>query len=256
MQKFPTNFETVKPKQLSRVEVENILEVGQNLENLILTDLDLAGLDLAGKSFRNSDIRGLSLYRQEQDQEGQKVEIRTNIKGADFTDVICSDMGVEVFFGRVDAEGAKFGYTEDLITRRKRQAESGVKPNVKDNGGLFGFNGSEGNFRKTEWINIDFGGGFCYEAIFPRADLSEAVLVGCDLTEMDWTETLIDNIKIVDPTSLVGLRIRTEQVVTIIKALEFTDPVRQATFLQTQKEISPQECLVENFQINIVAKKE
>src|SRR3989339_764977 len=232
----PPKPEIEKPKKLTRDEVESRLATGESLENLILTDLDLAGLNFEGKSFRESDIRGMSLYREEQKEDGTLVEIRTNIKGADFTDTTIADMGPEVFFGRVDAGGATFGYTEKLVDRRKRHKESGKAPTAEDTGGLFNFNGSEGNFKKTRWVNADFGGGSGYEAIFPKADLSEATIEESDLTEINLSETNIENIKIIDPVSLFGMKINENQIESVVQAIQLTDQEKQTEFLKEKAE--------------------
>jgi len=41
-----------KPKKITREEIETRLAHGENLENLDMKDLDLAGLDFEGRSFR------------------------------------------------------------------------------------------------------------------------------------------------------------------------------------------------------------
>lgn len=257
MEKFegdiePSKQEIEKPKKLTREEVTSILERSENLENLILTDLDLAGLNLEGKSFRRSDIRGMSLYREEQDEDGKIVEIKTNIKGADFTDSTIADLGLEVFFSRVDAEGAIFGYTENLISRRKRQKESGKAPTAEDISGLFCFNGSDGNFKKTKWINADFGGRSDYEAIFPGANLSESTMEGCDLSGIDFSEANIKNIKIIDSVSLRGMKINEKQIESVVKAIQLSNQEKQAEFLKEKTEKGSKKALEDYFQIVVV----
>lgn len=260
MEKFESSFESPKqeiekPEKLTREEVINKLERGEDLENLILTDLDLAGLNFEGKSFRGSDIRGMSLYRKEQREDGTSVEIKTNIKGADFTDVTIADFGPGVFFGRVDAEGAIFGYTENLISKRKlhrkRLKESGKAPKAEDIGGLFSFDGSEGNFRKTKWVNTDFGGGSDYESIFPGADLSEAVIEGSDLSGMDFSETKIDNISIIGPMLLNGLKINEKQIESMVQAIELSDQKTQSEFLEEINKKGQKKALEDYFGIII-----
>lgn len=252
----PQISEVKKPDKVTRAEVISMLESGENLENLILADLDLAGLDLEGKSFRGSDIRGASLYRKDQGEDGKSVEVKTNIKGADITDATIADLGPEVFFGRVDAEGAMFGYSEDLISRRKRHKESGEAPKAADTGGLFGFNGSQGNFRKTKWVNADFGGGSGYESVFPGADLSEAVIEGSDISGMDFSETKIDNIVIKDPVGLRGMKINEKQIESVARAVQFTNQEKQAEFLKEKEDKDPRKALEDYFQIVIVKTKD
>lgn len=252
----PPKPEVEKPKKLTRQEVESRLAKGESLENLILTDLDLAGLNFEGKSFRRSDIRGMSLYREEQKEDGILVEIRTNIKGADFTDTTIADLGPEVFFGSVDAEGTTFGYTEKLVDRRKRHKESGKAPTAEDTGGLFNFNGSEGNFKKTRWVNTDFGGGSGYEAIFLKADLSEAIIEGSDLTEIDFSTIKIDSIKIKDPISLHGLKINEQQILTLVRAIKLSDEKYQSEFSEEIRSKGERKALEDYFGINIVEIKD
>lgn len=251
----PPESEVEKPKKLIREEVESRLERGDSLENLDLTNLDLAGLNFEGRNFRGSDIRGITLYREEQREDGTFIEIRTNIRGADFTDVTIADLGPEVFFGRVDAEGATFGYTENLAHRRKRHKESGKAPTAEDTGGLFSFNGSEGNFKKTVWSNIDFGGGSGYESIFPDADLSESIMEGPDLTEMDFSATKIDDIKIKDPISLHGMKINEQQILSVVQAIELTDEKYQSEFLEEVRKSGQRKALKDYFGIVIVEVK-
>lgn len=249
---FEPPKEAEKPKKLTREEVESRLTAGESLENLILEDLNLAGLNFEGKSFRGSDIRGLSLYKEEQKEDGTIVEIRTNIKGADFTDITIAAHWAEALFARVDAEGATFGYTENLVSRRKRHQESGKNPTAHDIGGLFSFNGGEGNFQKTKWINIDFGGGSGYEAIFPKADLSESIIEASDLTEIDLSTAKIDGIKIKDPISLRGLIINEQQITTAVEAIELTNSQYQSEFLEEVKNNGQRKALENYFGIIIV----
>lgn len=244
----PPEQEVKKLKKLTREEVISKLERGEDLENLSLTDLNLAGLNLEGKSFRGSDIRGLSLYAKAQ-SEG------TNIKNADFTDTTIADLGPEALFQEVEAEGAKFGYTEDLISRKKRLKESGQAPRAEDTGGLFGFNGLRGNFRKTKWTNIDFGGGSGYEAYFPEADLSQSIIAGSDLSGIDFSETNIDSIKIIDPLSLRGLKINEKQIESVAQAIELSNQKAQSEFLQATNKEGPKKALKDYFGIIIVETK-
>lgn len=264
MNQFEEGFgppkEVKKFEKLTREEVESRLAAGENLENLILTDLDLAGLNLERKSFRGSNIQGIILYREKQEEDGI-VETRTNIRGADFTDATIADLGssYQAIFYKVDAEGARFGFTEDLVSRRRRHEEmkeAGKGPTAEDTGGLFNFNGSKGNFKKTRWINVDFGGGSGYEAIFPQADLSESIIEGSDLTEIDFLTTIIDGIKIKDPISLNGLRINEQQIPLIVQAIELTDEECRSEFLEEVKSKGPQRALEEYFEVVIVEIKD
>ncbi len=244
--------ETKMSDKLTREDVISRLEKGGNLENLILTDLDLAGLNLEGKSFRGSDIRGTSLYREEQSEDGKHVEIMTNVKGADFTDATIADLGLGTVFYKVDAEGATFGYTEDLLSRRKRFREFGKDMEAEDTGGLFRFDGGEGNFRKTKWVNADFGGSTGFESIFLGADLNGAIIRGCDLSAMDFSETKIDGIAMIDPVSLKDMRINEEQIESVVQAIKLTDRKKQLEFEALINDKGQREALEESFGMVIV----
>lgn len=246
------NKETTKSRKLTREEVIKRLENKENLEDLVLVDLDLAGLNLEGKSFRRSDIRGLSLYRKDKDKEGQIIELKTNIQGADFTDATVADLGPEVFFGRVEAKGATFGFTENLVSRRTRLKESGQTPTAENCGGFFGFNGSEGNFNNTQWANIDFGGGSGYEAIFPGTDLTAATIQGSDLAGIDFSQTKIDHIKIIDPVSLLEMKINTSQIETIANGVQLSNQDQQAEFSQIKTKEGSRKALESYFHLTIV----
>ncbi len=251
----PPESEAEIPKKLTRADVESRLERDDSLENLDLTDLDLAGLNFEGRSFRGSDIRGMTLYGKEKGEGDTIIERRTNIRDSDWTDAIIADLGEGVFFGRVDAKGATFGYTESLVSRRKRHKKAGKAPTAEDTGGLFGFDASQGNFKKTIWRNIDFGGGSNYESIFPDADLSQSLIEGSDLTKMDFSTTKIDGIKIKDPMSLHGMKINKEQILSIVQAIELTDKKCQSEFLEKTKSSGQRKALEDYFGIVIVEVK-
>lgn len=242
---------------MTREEVEARLARGENLENLDLKDLELAGLDFEGKSFRGSDIRGVIFYGEKRGEDGKIIELITNLRRADFTDATIAtigDFGPETIFGRVEAEGATFGFTENLISRRKRHAamnESGERPEAADSGGLYNFNGGGGNFKKTKWNNIDFGGGSGYEAIFPGADLSEAEIIGSDLSGLDFSTTKIDGIKIKDPLSLQGLIITKQQADTLTEAIELSDEKEHQEFSDEIKQKGSKKALEDYFKVVI-----
>lgn len=238
-----------KPIKLTREDVIKRLEKGEKLENCNLADLDLSGLNFEGKSFRDSDIRGVTLYNESQ-KEG------TNIKNADFTDAVIADPGLEVLFALVNAEGTTFGFTENLLVRRKRQRESGKIPEAADIGGLFNFNGSAGNFKKTKWLNSDFGGGSGYETLFPNADLSESEITGCDLNQIDFSKTKIDNIKIIDPLTLQGMKINVNQIETLTQAIKLTNKEAQSEFLKEIEAKGSRKALEDFFEIVIAEIKD
>jgi len=250
----PPEKEVRRLKKITREEVEANLARGENLEDLDIKDLDLAGLNFEEKKFRGSDIRGAWFYGKKQDEEGKIIELITNLRRADFTDTTIGDLGPETVFGRVEAEGAIFGFTEDLISRRKRHAamnNSGERPDAADSGGLYGFNGGGGNFKKTKWKNIDFGGGSDSGALFPGADLSEAEIVGSDLAGLDLSTTKIDDIKIKDPLSLQGLIITAEQVDTLVRAIELSDENERQKFAEEVKQKGPEMALKDYFRVII-----
>lgn len=246
--------EVEKPQKLTREEVEERLANGESLENLYLVDLDLAGLDFEGKSFRGSDIRGVVFYGEKRGEDGKIIELITNLRCVDFIDATIGDLGPETIFARVKAEGAIFGFTEDLISRRDRHAElkkSGERPGETDSGGLYNFNGGGGNFRKTKWNNINFGGGSGYEAIFPGADLSEAEIVGSDLAGIDFSTTKIEGIKIKNLLSLQGLIIAEQQIDTLARAIELNDEKKRQEFVEEIKQKGSRKALEDYFGVII-----
>jgi len=251
----PPEPEAENPKKLTRAGVEGRLERDESLENLDLRDIDLAGLDLEGQSFRGSDIRGMILYGKEKGEGDTIIERRTNIRDSDWTDATIADLGEGVFFGRVDAEGATFGYTESLVSRRKRHKKAGKAPTAEDTGGLFGFDASQGNFKKTIWRNVDFGGGSGYESIFPKADLSQSLIEGSDLGEIDFSTIKINGIKIKDPISLRGMKINEEQISSMAQAIELSDEKCQSGFLEEVKSSGQQKALEDCFGVVIVEVK-
>jgi hypothetical protein len=97
-------------------------------------------------------------------------------------------------------------------------------------------------------MNIDFGGDKegGYEAIFFDADLSNALFTNCDLSFIEFSETKIDGLKIKDPHGLEGLIISENQMFSLIQAIEYTDPAKQAKFLADIKKDGPKKIL-ENF---------
>jgi len=250
----PPEVAAEKLKKLTREEVEVRLARGENLEDLYLVDLDLAGLNFEGKSFRGSDIRGVYFYGEKRGEDGKIIELITNLRRADFTDVTIADTGQDTIFGRVEAEGATFGFTEDLISRRNRHAamnNSGERPDAADSGGLYGFNGGGGNFKKTKWNNIDFGGGSGCEAIFPGADLSEAEIISSDLSGLDFSTTKIEGIKIKDPLLLEGLIIIAEQADTLARAIELSNEKERLEFTDEIKQKGSRKALEDYFKMII-----
>jgi uncharacterized protein YjbI with pentapeptide repeats len=248
----PPEVVAEKLKKLTREEVEALLTRGEDPENLNLIDLDLAGLNFEGKKFSGSDIRGVYFYGKKRNENNEVIELITNLRNSNFTDATIGDLGPETIFCQVEAEGAIFGFTEDLISRRNRHAEmkkSGEQPGVADSGGLYNFNGGGGNFKKTKWINIDFGGGSGYEAIFPGANLSEAEIIGSDLAGLDFSTTKIDGIKIRDPLSLQDLIITEQQVDALAEAIELSDEREHREFADEVKQKGPRKALEDYFKV-------
>lgn len=199
--------------QLTRADVEERLGRGEHLEGVSLVDLDLAGLELRGKRFCESDVWGLQLHRS---ADETTLEVTTDIRDTDWTDAAFASIGQETFFGRVNAEGATFGFTETLAARRQRHAASGQPPSDRDSGSYHNFNGIEGNFRRTTWRNIDFGGGTGYDALFTEADLTDAVIDGCNLGGLDLTTATITGMEFRDGCWLRGMRIRADQMEAVL----------------------------------------
>jgi len=216
------NKETVVGEKITRADIEQKLMSGENLENLDLKDLDLSGLQLGGISFRGSDLRGVILYNYNSVED---IETTTDISHSDLTDTIMADVGEGCNFFRVQAEGATFGFSETLAERRRRHREQLEKSDetilITDSGALFGFDGQEGNFRQTRWVNVDFGGGTQIDgADFLGADLTGATMEGCDLSGLDLSDTKIDDLKFVGFNLLDNLKISENQINIFIRALE------------------------------------
>jgi uncharacterized protein YjbI with pentapeptide repeats len=251
---YRPTLEREKLKKVTREEVEAMLERGEDLENLDLKDLDLTGLNCEGKSFRGSDIRGIYFYGLEGNKEGNTVERITILRHADFTDTTIGDFGPETIFGRVEAEGAVFGFSESLISRRNRHTEmknAGIIPEADDTGALYNFNGSGGNFVKTKWKNVDFGGETGCEAFFAGADMSEAEIVGSDLSGLDWSTVKIYGIKIKDPLSLQGLIIAEQQADTLAQTIEISSEKERLEFAEEIKQKGPRGALEDYFGVII-----
>jgi uncharacterized protein YjbI with pentapeptide repeats len=240
------NPKVTEPKKLTRQDVIGRLEQGEDLNDLDLKDLNLAGLALAGKSFKRSDIRGMSLYEERDGANGTIIEITTNIQGADFTDAIIADTAQGTDFYSVDAEGATFGYTESIVSRRISHP--------KDGGGLFRFDGRGGNFKRTRWTNTDFGGGTGFEAMLEGADLSGAVMEGCLLAEIDLSKTNIEDISIIGtpPLFLNAIKINAQQVKSLAQAIKLTDEKEQSRFEEEIRDNGQRKALEDHFGTIIV----
>ena len=240
-----------KIKKLTREEIEARLANEESLENLDLSDLDLAGFDLEGQSFRGADVRGLKLFRPGADETQ---DVITNIDNSDWLDATVADESAATDFFGVSANGATFGFSESLRNRRARLRQSGVAPGPKDCGGYYGFMAGNGDFKNTQWQNIDFGGGATIAGSdFGGADLSGAVFTECDLSQLDLSGAKIDGIKILNPVWLKGLTISEKQISALARAIELADPKAQKDFLAAAKTRGEKNALQENFGIVITA---
>ncbi len=246
----------------SREEIEEILATGDNLENLDLhaeeeADYDkrtfFAGReDIDGVSFRGSDVRGLVLYLSESDS-GEYPEVRTSIRGTNWRECKMADQSMITDFKFVDATGASFGYFETLRDRFGRYPE-GVP--IDDSGAIFNFVGHGGNFSRTHWLNVDFGGREVaetgYESEFMGADFTEAVLEGCYLQRIDFTEVEVAGIKIIDPYSMKKMRITEAQVESIFDGIQLTDERYVTELAQLAENVGGKKALEQFFGIEVV----
>lgn len=245
-----TGVEQAKERrQLTREDAVEMLKRGESFERAKLTDIVLAGLALEGKNFRGADARGLSLH------DPESPEARTDIRSTDWTDAEIGDFGEETLFVGVDATGASFGFTERLADRRARHASEGGKPRMDDGGTLFNFNGSNGDFIRTTWKQIDFGGDSGYEAIFSGADLSGSTIEGSDLTAMDFSQAKLDGAIIKDPISLDGMRIRSEDAESVARNITLSEAADQERYSALLSKKGAAVALDEAFGVIVVKKK-
>jgi len=239
--------EAGEPRQLTRQGVEEALKHGDNFDNVSLVDQNLAELDFNGKNFRHSDIRGLKLHDFDPDEDARHE--RTEIIKSDWTDAVISDPERETDFSFVQANGAKFGFTETLATRRALRDKSGGQ--IDDIGDLCNFNASDGIFNESQWKNLDFCGKAKYRPDFRGAWLNNSTITGCDLSRLDLSRSFLTDISIINPVSLDNLLIDKKDAPTIAKAIKFTDQARQDEFMRTLAEKGDQKTLEEYFGIVI-----
>ncbi len=232
-------MEVLKRKVLGPDDVRGVLEKGGGFEDVSLLDQDLAGFKLEGKSFRRSDARGLKLFR----EEGiGKYEI-ADIRNTDWTDADVADFSSPAFFCAVEAEGARFGFTETLTDRESRQKREGKEPAWNDCGGYHNFVGNDGGFKRTQWTNIDFGGLSGHEAVFSGADFTDAVFEGCALCGIDLSEACLKGVKILDFYEIVGLKISERYADDVANGLRLSRPEDQKEFVRLVKEVGAKEAL-------------
>lgn len=238
-------------ENLKDIELRKRIDQGEDLDSLNLEGYNLAGMNLEGKSFRGSDVRDLILYHE---GSGGQPEVRTNIRNTNWQECCIGEQRPQLDFRFVDAEGASFGYFETLEARNERHSAIGKAPLIQDTGGLFNFNGSGGSFARTTWTNVDFGGFGdepYMEAYFKNADLTGAILEGCNLRHMDFSSVKIDNIQIIDPIDMVGLTITFEQVEVFFNSIRLRDQIEQTKFEQIALEEGAKRALEQNFGIII-----
>lgn len=242
---FPREIPKDRPL-VARREIEERCAKGEHLERLTMTDLALGGAKLEGRRFCGSDVRGLVLYDEEQTE-------RTDIRKTDWTDATVGDFGAETIFAYADAEDAVFGFSETLAERRGRHERLEAKPSVDDSGAYFNFNGQQAKFARTRWRNVDFGGAVeGYEARLEGADLRNAVMEGCDLTNIDLSETNIEGLTIQDPVSLVRMKITTRQAPAVARAIVCADRAMRARFAARIAEEGENKALADLFGVVIV----
>lgn len=223
----PADQEMRTPKKLTRSDVEKKIENNESFEGVIIEGLDLSGLTLEGKNFRSANAYDLNLYRK---ASGAQAEVTTNIRGTDWTDAVLVSQTADTRFIKVQAEGARFGFTKSLAAHRReyneRYEKTGEAPRIDKMNALFGFTGHRGDFKKTSWKNIDFGGSG-HGAHFRQADFKEAVFEGCDLSGIDFSTCSLEGVSVKDPVELRGLKISAKDALAVAVGLSFSDDEAQ-----------------------------
>jgi uncharacterized protein YjbI with pentapeptide repeats len=210
-----------KNKHLTRGDVERKIAAGEQLLSVDIQNLDLAGLPLMEKKFCLSDARGIKLHRRDVDTQAETI---TDISNSDWTDALLATENGETVFVAVQAQGARFGFTEQLIdyqTQNKQTQTSGKHTIVEAMNGLHKFNGARGNFQRTSWKNIDFGQAE-FGAYFKQADFHGAIFDGCDLSGIDLSTCDLSGIMIKDPLELEGLKISENDMLSVAQGLAFS----------------------------------
>ena len=246
--------EALEPQQaarriMSREDVIALLEKGEELEEVSLLDQDLSGLKLDGESFRRSDARGLKLFREKEEGQYEIAEIRNT----DWTDADIADLSSPAIFCGVEAEGARFGFSETLSDRKARLAAEGKSPSWNDCGGYHNFVGNNGGFVKTRWLNIDFGGPSGYEAVFQGADFIDAVFEGCALSGLDLSEARLTGVKIINPHSIDGLIISERYAEDVASGLQLARAEDQEEFTRLVQEVGAKNALEKYLRVEVRA---
>lgn len=216
------DFHVAQPhkERLTLRLVAERLSAQENFENTDVSNLDLAGLPSQHKKFRSVEASNLRLYRK---AAGSQAEITTDLTGSDWTDANLTSESGDTLFIKVQAEAATFGFSQSLAARRQenqQRAEHGDTVSSNEMNALFGFNGSGGNFKKTRWNHIDFGGAD-YGAYFKQADFKGATFEGCDVSGIDLSSAQLEGVLIKDPIGLDGLKIAEKDVLSVAQGLSF-----------------------------------
>jgi len=239
------NYEQLTP--LTVEQVKQRLLAGENLEKTNLKKLNLTGIDMPGASLRFSDVRNISF------DDGQ--ETITNLNDTDWTDCIIGTVEAPTELVFVDAQNAKFGYSETLDEKRLRlieQKAQGKIPTSFETGAFYNFNGSCSDFTGSVWTNIDFGGATGWEAIFFSTKFNDATFDNCDLMEIDLSKTFLANAKFIDPVSLAGMIITEKQIPDLIKGIVITNDLKRATWQEKIASKGETKALEDHFKIIII----
>ena len=238
----PADREPKKMMRLSRADVEKRISAGEDFESVDVSGLDLSGLSLSGKNFRGARAENVRLYQK--GSEGKDM-VTTDISHSDWTNAILVSESSDAIFIRVNAKGARFGYSESLAACRERNhvqyAETGFIP-TDDRNALLGFNGSGGNFQKTSWKNVDFGGAD-YGAYFKSADFQGAVFDGCDLSGIDFSTSNLEAVIFQDPVQLDACCVAAKDAGLVLEAFRLTDHNENQMLAELKKMNDPRRAL-------------
>lgn len=221
--------------KLSRENIQALVARGElNFDNENLTDLDLSGLNLEGATFKDADLRGTTFF------DSDYPERRTNLRGTVWTNANFPDQNntnkVGVPFGEADLTGAVFDATGPNL----------LNLSTLDFGGA--------NLANTKWTGAFFGEMDYYNPLFDGTTLRGAVFAESDLSGLDLSQAgSTTGIRIIDPLSLRQMRIRGDQLETVLQGLEVSDASKKAELESTKQEIAVLE--TEEDKIAMVAEK-
>ena len=251
------NFETAGPsmeefglerRRLTIDEVDEIINQDGNFDDVSIAELNMARFILDGKSFKRADARGLALYFEDNEDRREAADIRNT----DWTDADLGDSERAADFRYVEAAGSTFGFTETLKARRERLIASDKGWNWNDCGAYNRFVGNEGNFQRTRWDNIDFGGETGTEALFINADLEGAVFQGCALRGIDLSWCNLKDVRIIAPASLAGMTIGKKFIADVANGISFCGTTTQENWLTARAEKGDEAALKDFCLIEIV----